>query len=130
MGKFLTAIAVAMLGLSVITSDAAAQTENKQQSEAIRKYMKENFGYPGMETSWYPHIVSISVQGKKVVANTKINRQGSAGKEAAKGICGALSGYVFSKENLALGIEHVQVLGTDGGVVVSRQGFSDRCDAR
>jgi hypothetical protein len=109
---------------------AAAETENRQLSEAISKYMKENFGHAGMETSWYSNIVSITVQGRTVAVSTKISRQGKVKKEAAMGICGAVSGYVFSNGNRDLGIEHIQILGIDRGVVVRRRGLTDRCEAR
>src|SRR5207245_5717513 len=44
-------------------SGKIAEAENPGQSEAIRKYMKENFGYPGAETSWCGSITSVSVRG-------------------------------------------------------------------
>ena len=131
MRSFLIGVVLASLTTSPSASAfAAAETENRQQSEAIRKYMKENFGHPGMETSWYSNIVSITVQGRTVAVSTKINRQGGAKKEAAMGICGAVSGYVFSNGNRDLGIEHIQILGTDRGVVVSRRGLTDPCEVR
>jgi hypothetical protein len=129
MRTLITGLVVGSLAISPVVG-YAAETENKQQSEALRKYMKENFGYAGMETSWYRQIISLSVQGKRAVVSTRINRKGGAGKEAAKGICSAVSGYVFANQNRGLGIEHIQVLGTDGGVVVSRLRLGDRCEVR
>src|SRR5687767_13807850 len=101
----------------LITTVAVAngEPENRHQIEALKTYIKENFGQPGFETSWFKQIVSVSVQGKKVVVNTKLNAKSNVAKEAGKGICSGVSGYAFSNANRALGIEHVQVLATDGG---------------
>ncbi len=71
---------------------------NRQQAEAIRAHMKENFGYPGLETSWYASIVSLSVEGESVVVTTKLSKATTA-KEYAKGICQAVSGCIFSNQN-------------------------------
>lgn len=48
----------------ILAASSLADMANRQQTEAIRTYIKENFGYPGMETSWYASIVSLSVEGK------------------------------------------------------------------
>lgn len=48
----------------ILAASSLADMENRHQTEAIRTYIKENFRYPGMETSWYASIVSLSVEGK------------------------------------------------------------------
>jgi hypothetical protein len=52
--SFLIGVDLASLTTSPSASAfAAAETENQQHSEAIRKYMKENFGFWALiEESW------------------------------------------------------------------------------
>jgi hypothetical protein len=93
------------------------------KSEAIQNYMKDNFGNPGYETSWYGNITGISVQGDTVVVNTNLAMADSR----AQGICSAVSGYVFSNENRNRGMENIQVVGTNGAILIHRQGLAGRC---
>ena len=63
------------------------------------------------------------------LADIKLSKTTTA-KEYAKGICQAVSGYIFSNQNRSMGIEHIQVIGPTGIVVVSRRGLDDRCETR
>lgn len=89
----------------------------------LREYLDQGFA----QTSWYPHILDITVSGTRVQVATDLSTSDAA-MESARMICGAVSGYIFSKERQ--GLEHIQVLGSGGGLIVSRRGRSDSCTAR
>ena len=117
---------VALLVLTITScagSSTTTEPENPEQTEAVRKYMSENFGYPGAETSWYGSITGVSVRGSTVVVNTSL----AAADTQAQGICSGASGYVFSNQNRSLGIENVQVVGANGAVLIHRRGVTGRC---
>jgi len=64
MRRFLTNTALASLALLATTQDALTETKDQQQADALRKYLKENFGQPAMQTSWYPQIAGLAVEGE------------------------------------------------------------------
>ena len=130
MRRFLTNTALASLALLATTQDALTETKDQQQADALRKYLKENFGQPAMQTSWYPQIAGLAVEGKKVAVNTKLKSGSASAREPAESICVAVSGYAFSNQNRAQGLEHIQILGADGVVIVNRRGVSDKCQRR
>jgi hypothetical protein len=118
--------AVALLVLTIAGCTGSGPTtgaENLGQTEAIGKYLKENFGYPGFETSWYGSITGVSVRANTVVVNTNL----SSADARAQSVCEAASGYIFSHENRSLGIESVQVIGANGAVLIYRRGVTGRC---
>jgi hypothetical protein len=118
-----TALALLILMLAGCGGSSPNTAENPGQSEAIRTYMKDNFGYPGSETSWYGSMTGISVRGNTVVINSTL----SAPDARAQGLCSGASGYVFSNQNRSLGIENVQILGANGAILIDRRGVTGRC---
>lgn len=100
-----------------------SEAENPRQTEALRTYMKENFGLPGFETSWYGSITSASVRGTTAVLSTNL----TAGDTRAQGVCSGASGYIFSNQNRGLGIASVRVVGANGADLIHRRGINGRC---
>lgn len=70
-------------------------------------------------------IRSLSWNGVALVAETSIHPDADA-EAAARGVCSALSGFWLTHG----GFRPVQVVGTDGGVLVSRATLADQCSWR
>lgn len=123
-------VAMAIIGKVLVAQPGARrpptprpEAENAQQTVALRKHLKENFGMPGYETSWYSSISSASIQGNTAVMKTTLTANGTP----AQRICGAASGYVFDNANRALGLQNVLVLSRSGATLIRRQGAAGRC---
>ena len=91
--------------------------------KAIEKYLSENFGVPGYETSWYYNIKGVKIQGSTVIGETDLSPFGMK----ASNICSAVSGFVFSRENRELSLQNVEVRDSEGRVLIKRRGLGGRC---
>jgi len=101
------------------------EAENPDLAKRIEKYLANNFGMRGYETSWYYNIIGVSVRGNTVSVKTNL----ASDESKASNICGAVSGFVFSNENRYLGLTNVQIYGKDGQVLINRRGLGERCAA-
>jgi hypothetical protein len=114
------------VGTIVLLVSACTSTqstaEDQRIQQALATYLEQNFGMPGYETSWYGSILRVEIAGDTAIAHTNLAVAG----EPASGICGAVSGYVFSNQNRALGISNVRVIGTQGPLI-QRSGVRDSC---
>jgi hypothetical protein len=79
------------LSLGVLFSASALSDIAGNETELINK-VKLNFGYPGMETSWFVNIQSISSEGGKLFIKTNTND-----KAKLERICGAVSALYSDK---------------------------------
>ena len=89
----------------------------------ISKYLSENFGAPGYETSWYPSIKQIMVEGDTVIAETDLPNANAK----ARGVCVGVSGFVWSNTNRHLGLKNVRVTGSGNRTLIHRVGLSGKC---
>lgn len=111
------------MAFAVCFSDQAVAQNDAAKAKAIQKYLSDNFGVPGYNTSWYDSIKGIIVQGSTVIAETTL----VAVDAKASGICSGVSGYVFSNENRGLGLQNVEVRGSKGAVLIKRIGLRGKC---
>ncbi len=118
---FILANPVLMSGCS--SSTDMAEAENPAVAREIEKYLADDFGMPGYQTSWYRNIIGVSVRGSTVDVVTNLAAKG----QQAENICGAVSGFVFSNQNRPLGLNNVRVIGQNGQVLINRRGVSERC---
>ena len=85
--------------------------------------MKENFGTPGFETSWFPFIRSVHVEGTTLVVRAKTPDDRPVGAA----LCRAASGYVYGPGNAHRGLDAVKVNGPYG-TLVHRRSLGERCE--
>lgn len=115
-----------LLGLA----SAFAQDQPKNEESArpdvakqITKYLRENFGEKGYETSWYHDIKGVSVRGDTVLTRTDLTEA----DEDARHICGAVSFFVFDRTHSSLNLNRVQIVGQDDKVLIDRNGIGEPC---
>ena len=129
--KKLVMLAVVIIAFGVCAPTGRAfigipqETENPEVAKRIVKYLADNFGVRGYETSWYYNILGVSVRGNTVSVRTNLDSD----EDKASKICGSVSGFVFSNENRYLGLTNVQIYGKDGQVLINRRGLGERCAA-
>lgn len=98
---------------------------SSEAEQAVRRYLDENFGQPGFETSWYRHISGVRVVGSRVIVATDLS---TGDRDDAEGICSGTSGYVYGS-NDEYGLDAVEVDAADGTVIISRDSVSESCEA-
>ena len=103
-------------------AESASKTDDSR-SEAIRKYLADIFGGPGVKTSWYDNITDVEVRGDTATIKTNL----PAGDEKIIAVCGVVSGFIYSQLNEHLGIRKVKILGNSGKVLVFRRSVRDDC---
>lgn len=89
----------------------------------IQKSMKENFGTPGYQTSWYSSILRLEINGATLIAYTSLD----LGDPRISGVCGALSGFVFSSFGQQNALTEAKVIGASGQILVHRRSVADSC---
>jgi hypothetical protein len=92
-------------------------------TKKLRDYLRDNFGNPGYETSWYGSIIEVTVIGDTARARVSL----SVGDSRLGTVCGAISGFVYANTNRHLGIEQVQLVGLSGDVLMHRKSVTDSC---
>jgi hypothetical protein len=123
------ATAVTLLCLIALATAFAQEQPKKEEAERpevarqIIKYLRENFGEPGYETSWYRNIRGVSVRGDTVFTRTDLE----TADVSAKRICGAVSGFVFDRTRSSLSLNRVQVIGQGDKVLIDRNGVGELC---
>jgi hypothetical protein len=103
-------------------AEGKAKTD-EPRSQAIRQYLADIFGVPGLKTSWYDNIIYVKVMGDTVTIKTNL----SSGDEKIINVCGVVSGFIYSHLNVQLGIRKVKILGSSGEVIVFRRSVLDDC---
>ena len=96
-------LAVVLVSISVL-----AQTDHR--TKELRDYLRENFGMPGFETSWYKAIKDARVEGDTAVAQVTGN---------AADVCFAISGFVYAPTQKH-GLKNVRIVGSDEKVLIER----------
>lgn len=123
------AIAITLLCLITLATASAQDRKDSEEPERpavvkqIKKYLRENFGWPGDETSWYHDIKDVSVRGDTVVTRTDL----ADADEDARHICGAVSFFVFDRTHSSLNLNRVQIVGQGGKVLIDRNGIGEPC---
>jgi hypothetical protein len=110
-------------------SNAAREQAQRERDEANAASVKEHlddFGHPGFETSWYSAIHKVEVRGSQVKVRTNLKND-AQGKEKAKAICSATSGFVYANPNQGLGLSQVQVLDDRERPLADRRNLQGPC---
>jgi hypothetical protein len=123
--KWLTLIggAAVMITSMVSACSAPAPSADPAAATQLNDFLRENFGAPGLETSWWPNITGVSVEGSTAVILTNLNSSGTA----ASNICSAASGFVYAQGNERVGLSSVDVRGANGQSLVVRRSSQDLC---
>lgn len=115
-----------LISFAVALAQEQPKKEEPERTEVARqvtKYLRENFGEPGYETSWYRNIKGVSVRGDRVFTRTDLE----TADVSAQRICGAVSGFVFDRTRSSLNLNRVQVIGQDDKVLIDRNGVGELC---
>lgn len=96
---------------------------NDKVSGAIRSYIDNNFGIPELEASWYKSIKDVIVVDDTVLVKTDL----ASYSEKISSICIAMSYYVFSKENSALGLHTIEIFSNKDTLLIKRNGIGEVC---
>lgn len=100
-------------------------SQDQVKADQISRFLAENFGQPGLTTSWYPRITGVGVSGNTVTVLTNI-RDGEP-QSIASSICGGTSSYVYDRTKASQGLSRVVVVGEGGRTLVNRQELAQRC---
>ncbi len=92
----------------------------------IKRYLYEGFGMPGYQTSWYPLIKGVGINGDTVVVETDLYPD-EEGKRAAAPLCSAVSGYVYATKGRDLGLKQVWVFGQGKRILIARKSIAELC---
>lgn len=114
---------IAFLILSCAGSDQV-EAPNPAVATEIRTYLDTNFGLPGYETSWYEAIERVEVESQTVNVHTNLESK----NDAARGVCGGVSGFVFSNDNRALNLQAIRILSKSGVELIERSGRRGSCE--
>lgn len=116
---------ISVLILAIVVSACSSSqgpAEASALATAIQQHLAENFGMPGYQTSWYPHIRSVTVEGSTLVIGTDL----ASRNDVASGICSGGSNYVFAND-ADPSLTSLEVRGPGGQVLIHRRAVSDSC---
>lgn len=94
----------------------------KELENNVKEYLSENFGSI-IKTPWYDNIIDINIKSDTVVVKTNLSKSSNQ----IQNICAALSGFIYSNDNLDFGITKVMILGRKGEVLLFRKNRQDDC---
>ena len=97
-------------------------TADIKNAADLNKYLTENFGMKGYETSWYPAIQGVSVRGGDITIRTS-----SFAPQTHSSICMGVSGFAFSNPESYRGLDRVVILDSNGQESIVRNGLSGSC---
>lgn len=90
---------------------------NAAMTSKLKKDVQENFE----ATSWYRHIIKISVRDNNIEVLTDL----TTADESARRICGAISGLYYAYDNSTQN-EDLKLFGQNG-LLLERDGISSQC---
>ncbi|MDO9271072.1 MAG: zinc ribbon domain-containing protein [Methylobacter sp.] len=105
------------------TASKEVGTNNSKVSGAIKSYIDNNFGIPELEASWYKNIIDVNIAGDTVLVKTNL----ASYSEKITSICTAMSFYVFSNENSALGLHTIEIFSNKDTLLIKRNGIGGIC---
>lgn len=89
----------------------------------IQKYLQENFGISGAETTWYHNILDVSVQGDVVHVKTDLKPD----NPNINKICGAVYNWFTFSDRLYV-LEKIRISGVNGETINNRLNpENDKC---
>ena len=94
---------------------AGAESEAKK----LETYIRDNFGIPGNQTSWFKSIKAIRIDGATAIA--EVSTASTAGS-----VCGALSGYVYDRTR-SHQLHSVRIEDAKKRVLIDRRTIAEKC---
>lgn len=102
----------------------AEQAREQAITKSIKSYLRDGFGFPGEETTWYKSIKNVSVIEETVYVRTDLM---AFETETFSGVCSGVSGFVYANPNSHWGLSEVVVYDAGGTKVIVRKGLGDSC---
>jgi hypothetical protein len=112
-------IAPSVLAVCVLLTGACGERKSDATATEIQTYLRENFGMPGYETSWYGGIKSVRIDGDAVVAEV-------SPATLAPGVCAAVSSYVYDRTR-SHGLRSIRIEDPARRVLIHRRSLADPC---
>ena len=108
-----------LLTFCAVFQMVGADSKPDPRVKQIQSYLRENFGMPGYETTWYKSIKSVSIDGVNVVAqiNTTVH---------ASNVCSGISGFVYDRTK-SHQLQGVVIEDLAKQVLVRRRSVADPC---
>jgi hypothetical protein len=88
----------------------------------LKRGLYENFGVPGWETSWYPHIKDVKITNDAVIVTSDLPR----GNSTLKGICAGLSSFIYANGSTLPKV--LIIVKADGQELAIRRSIAHPCE--
>lgn len=108
------------------TSAPTTAPASPTTADVLRDYLRQNFGMPGFETSWYRNIKDVRIDGRTVTVSTDLFPD-TEGKRLASPICSGVSGFVYANDSKNYGLSAVDVRGQSNQPLIYRSDLGGRC---
>lgn len=108
-----------LLMLCAVLPVVGADQKSDARVKEIRTYLRENFGMPGYETTWYKAIKSVRIDADTVVAQVSPTNH-------ASNVCGGISGFVYDRTR-SHQLRAVRIEDSKNQVIIHRRSVADPC---